>query len=846
MNKKDAATTNYGHRKAYKQYTGTVSLGLVFSVIGVFVTIAIVGLSTYFYQAFSHINEQYNLNQGRHVAVTYAGSLESFSQRYIRSLELIVTDPDIARALEDKDAVAIRRLQNKLSLQFPFAYRVRLLGKGLGKPDRSVTPALTEACLYLKQLSASGKPPYMDIHGSSLLHIDVLRRVPSEQGKTAGYILLTLKLGALNQVVKRFRTQGYIELRQKALDSYQVITSSGNKNYSTTGKPFKTPVSGTAWVIYFWPKPLAISVSAGARIIFVIVVAIIILVLMSLIFLMYRMVLVRMTKDQSTLVHILKDIREGDLADSYPAFLRNFQSIISELMRMAHEVIRVQKNNVNDSKPSPSIPPTLAAEAESDVLDGLELSLDSVQLDQQDTTFNVDIMPLDIFRAYDIRGIVETQLTPVLVYEIGRAIGSEAYARGEDKIVVGRDGRLSGPELSEALCNGILATGCDVIDIGQVATPVLYFATQILSQGSGVMITGSHNPPEYNGLKIMLRGDTLYGETITALATRIQQGELIEGTGDIQCVDISNNYLSQLLADVKLNASPKVIIDCGNGVAGDIAPKVLKELGCEVIEMYCEVDGNFPNHHPDPSKLENVEELRKAVVEQKADLGVAFDGDGDRLGVIDSKGNVIWPDRVMMVLAEDVLRRNAGATVIYDVKCTRNIKTVIEQHGGIPLMWKTGHSFIKAKMKETGALLAGEMSGHLFIKERWYGFDDAIYACARLLEALGKQTDSSYEVFAALPDTVNTPELNILMQEGETGPLMKKLISTADFGPAEIITLDGIRVEFADGWGLIRASNTTPSLVLRFEADEEQSLLRIQEVFRKNLNRVAPGLKLPF
>jgi len=455
-------------------------------------------------------------------------------------------------------------------------------------------------------------------------------------------------------------------------------------------------------------------------------------------------------------------------------------------------------------------------------------------------------LPLDIFRAYDIRGVVDKQLTTDVVHAIGKAIGSEAHARGEDKVVVARDGRLSGPKLSKALCDGIRATGLEVVDIGQVPTPVLYFATQVLSQGSGVMITGSHNPPEYNGLKIMLRGETLYGDTIKALATRILEGNLQQGKGDIQQVDITDNYMSRLVTDVNLKNKPKVIVDCGNGVAGDTVPEVLRQLGCEVVEMYCEVDGSFPNHHPDPSKLENIEELRAAVIEQKADLGVAFDGDGDRLGVIDSKGNVIWPDRVLMILAADVLRRNPGAQIIYDVKCTRNLASVIKEHGGEPLMWKTGHSFIKAKMRETGALLAGEMSGHLFIKERWYGFDDALYACARLLEALSGDERSSAEVFAALPDTVNTPELNIMMQEGETFPLMDKLVGEADFGDATIITLDGMRVEYSDGWGLIRCSNTTPCLVLRFEADNQEALTRIQGEFRNNLSKVAPGLNIPF
>jgi len=842
---KNKSEAEPGFRKEYRQYIGLVSIGLVFSIIAAIITIAIVALSIYFYQSLNHINDHYSKGQGKQAAVRYAGSLISFSQRYTGSLELLATDPDIAQALEKKDLLAISRLERKISLQYPFAYRVKILKAGLGKPDYSVKPALSEACLHLKQQSTTNKAPVIDVHGSPTLHIDVLSKIPGEQNKDLGYILLTLKMISLNLIVKRFNTQGYVEIRQKALDSFQLITSTGNNKYRSIGKPFKANVRGTSWVVYYWPKPLASAVSVDMQLIYIVVVAGIILGLLFLVYVFYRMISVRMTKDQATFVHIIKDIREGELAHSYPAYLRNFQSIISEVMRMAHEVIKGRNKEVSNQSSNVKKAPAELLIENDDILDNLNLSLDQIQVEGEEQVVS-DVIPLDVFRAYDIRGIVETQLTADLVYKIGRSIGSEAYARGESKIVVGRDGRLSGPALCKALGDGIRSTGLDVVDIGQVATPVLYFATQMLSQGSGVMITGSHNPPEYNGLKIMLRGETLYGETITALATRIQKNDLVDGAGRIEQVDIAENYISRLVADVNLSKKPKVIIDCGNGVAGDIAPKVLKQLGCDLIEMYCDVDGNFPNHHPDPSKLENIEELRKAVVDQQADLGVAFDGDGDRLGVIDSKGNVIWPDRVMMILAADVLKRNAGATVIYDVKCTRNIAKVIEDNGGKALMWKTGHSFIKAKMRETGALLAGEMSGHLFIKERWYGFDDAIYACARLLESLTKSSESSYDIFAALPDTVNTPELNIHMQEGETGPLMESLVNSSDFGDANIITLDGIRVEFNDGWGLIRASNTTPSLVLRFEADNEQALARIQEMFRENMIRVAPDLKLPF
>ncbi|MGD8614724.1 MAG: phosphomannomutase/phosphoglucomutase, partial [Gammaproteobacteria bacterium] len=451
-----------------------------------------------------------------------------------------------------------------------------------------------------------------------------------------------------------------------------------------------------------------------------------------------------------------------------------------------------------------------------------------------------------IFRAYDIRGVLGETLTPEVAYEVGRAIGSEAYYRGEQTVVVGYDGRVSGPEMAGALMRGLKATGRDVRDIGQVPTPVLYFAAQHLETGSGVMVTGSHNPPEYNGFKIVLAGQTLAREAIQGLRQRIEQGDLLTGDGSLERVDVLDDYIQRVRADVQVARPLKVVVDCGNGVAGVAAPKLLRALGCEVIELYCKVDGNFPNHHPDPSKIENLADLVQAVQQHGAELGIALDGDGDRVGVVGSQGEIIWPDRMLMLFAMDVLSRNPGAQIIYDVKCSRHVADVVRQYGGEPLMSATGHSLIKAKMKETGALLAGEMSGHIFFKERWLGFDDGLYTAARLVEILANDHRSSSDIFAALPDSMNTPELTVSMAEGEPERFMEKLLSVAGFDDANVITVDGLRAEFQDGWGLVRASNTTPCLVLRFEASDELALSRIQDEFRRVMLQVDPGLSLPF
>ncbi|MFN0039412.1 MAG: phosphomannomutase/phosphoglucomutase [Burkholderiales bacterium] len=452
----------------------------------------------------------------------------------------------------------------------------------------------------------------------------------------------------------------------------------------------------------------------------------------------------------------------------------------------------------------------------------------------------------EIFKAYDIRGIVDKTLTNEAVESIGQAIGSEARARGTPAVCVGRDGRLSGPALVAALSRGLMKSGVDVVDIGLVTTPMLYFAGHHLGTGSAVMVTGSHNPPEYNGLKMVVAGSTLSGGEIQHLRQRIVSGTLSSGSGALRHAQITEAYLGRIADDIKLKRKMRIAVDCGNGVPGATAPELYRRLGCEVEELFCEVDGNFPNHHPDPSDPGNLQDLTAALRRGQAEIGLAFDGDGDRLGVVTKAGRIIFPDRQLMLFAADVLSRNPGAEILYDVKCTRNLAPWIRSHGGKPSMWKTGHSLVKARMKETGAALAGEMSGHVFFKERWYGFDDGTYAGARLLEILSGLPDIE-AAFDALPDSVNTPELQIKLREGENYSLIESMRQNARFpGAQEIITIDGLRVEYSDGFGLARPSNTTPVVVLRFEADNAPALARIQAEFRRAFNEARPGLTLPF
>ena len=463
-------------------------------------------------------------------------------------------------------------------------------------------------------------------------------------------------------------------------------------------------------------------------------------------------------------------------------------------------------------------------------------------------------LPARIFRAYDIRGIVGDTLTPEIVRWIGRAIGAEAHHRRVQTLVVGRDGRHSSPEMVASLVRGLRESGRDVVDIGRAPTPALYFAAEHLETGSGVMVTGSHNPPDYNGLKIVLAGETLHSDAIQDLRRRIEENDLdsgqdVRGQGNLRSTEIIGDYIRRIREDFPAalgREARKIVIDCGNGVAGDVAPRLFRALGHDVMELYCDVDGDFPNHHPDPSVPANLRDLIASVRENEADLGLAFDGDGDRLGVVDGDGTIIWPDRQMMLFARDVLSSRPGAEIIFDVKCSGLLADQIAKHGGRPVMWKTGHSLIKTRLRQSGAPLAGEMSGHIFFADRWYGFDDALYAGARLVQILVGLGEPSSRVFAQLPAAKSTPELRVAVGEGVQSRLVESLLAGDYFADAKKTTIDGLRVDFADRWGLARASNTEPSLVLRFEGVDDDALERIKEEFRQVLLSVDSSLELPF
>ncbi|MGB1540991.1 MAG: phosphomannomutase/phosphoglucomutase [Cycloclasticus sp.] len=736
-----------------------------------------------------------------------------------QAIERLVKDPALINSLSQGDK-ALGKWVEEHQTSMNGLTSLKVVRPGLMQIDANVKPPIGYAGLDLiRRVEESKKIQMPEVHmmGTEDRHITVAAPV-LENNKLLAVMLSTFDVSILQKAfvaILENEKGGWLTLKQNGLR----LVDHGAPEHQLGLSVGRVTIMGTGWQIEIKKQPLVPIMDKSDLLKYVVAIMFILVIVGVL------MTTIIQKDKRKQRAHSVK--KSPSKAVKKPADSEEKTNALLATQELgSEEISQVIKESVSESK--------------EDSRGAIFMKDDGIEVVTQ-----TDV-PKTIFRAYDIRGIVDETLTEEGVYLIGRAIGSEALSVGQQSLAIARDGRLHSPRLSESLAKGIQATGCDVIDVGQVPTPVLYFATHQLETQSGVMITGSHNPANYNGLKIVVAGNTLSGEAIQQLYQRIQQENFEDGEGDYQEQLLLPEYIGAITADVRLGRMMKVVVDCGNGVAGEAAPMLLSTLGCDVVPLYCEIDGNFPNHHPDPSKPENLQELIDRVHEEEAELGLAFDGDGDRLGVVDSNGNVIWPDRQMMLYAMDVLSRQAGADIIYDVKCTRNLAKVIAKHGGRPVMSKTGHSLIKAKMKETKAELAGEMSGHIFFKERWFGFDDALYTASRLLEILTGEFRTTAEIFAGLPDSVSTPELNISLEEGENFSFVEALQSQAKFEDAKIITIDGVRVEFKDGWGLVRASNTTPSLVIRFEADDEEALGRIKEVFREQMLKINADITLPF
>ncbi len=783
------------------------------------------------------------------------------------ALEIMAKDSDVIAAITRGNKNVLAETAAKLEKYLPGAKKIRLIPVGLVEPDQTSIPNMSFGDIDMVKATFLDNPkPAIQGDIGPNRHLAITRKV-LQNNQTIGVILASLDFDFLEQTLNEIGLEdSYMELRQDKL----TLASVGEKN--NNDEDFNhTAVPQTGWEIYFTDPN---SNNSGQTALVFGFILLPMLLALGAFFIIYRQLSVLLSQDQDLILKAFKDILTNKPKGSYPVSLVGMDAVISTMVRFNRDV---ERKGVDAA----------AKENEDFELDGyfdeLTDSINDMEQQIQDVDHEIQtpIIPStpvlqapppkpiptiekppeviatpkaksqsdSIFRAYDIRGIVGKTLTEQVVHDIGKAFGSEAKEQGCKTIVIGRDGRLSSPKLSQALANGIVSTGCNILDIGMIPTPVLYFVVQHTDGRTGVMITGSHNPAEYNGLKMVIKGETLASEKIQNLKQRIDSQNFVN-TGQLGTIEQNsmfvNEYIGTVSDDIRVSRGLKVVIDCGNGIAGELAPALLKNLGCEVIEMYCEVDGNFPNHHPDPSKPENLTELIASVAKNNADIGIAFDGDGDRLGVIDSKGKIIWPDRQMMLFAKDVLAGKPGSEIIYDVKCSRHLADQIIKYGGRPLMWKTGHSFMKAKLKETGAKLAGEMSGHIFFNDRWFGFDDALYSAARLLQILSEDSRTSAEVFADFPDSINTPELNIELAEGENTTFIEGMFANAKFASGKITNIDGMRIDFSDGWGLVRASNTTPSLVIRFEADTQDALEKIQEQFRQLMLKIKPDIKLPF
>ena len=759
-------------------------------------------------------------------------ALSSATTKLVKPLGLAA----LATLVANGDAAAIQAQEAAITDSSPQILKARLLPKGYSTADYSAKPPMSYASLdMLKRSDKAKQAPPIEVHllKEPERHLVALRQL-KVGNELVGHLHLALDAKLLNSSVKKAtQEEGYLEVTQGNTGGKPLVVGRHGDQGAKQGPPmFTAKVPGTILRVSSWPK--AASLPSGgddSSMLLVGGIVLLILVLGGVGFVVFRKR--GGAKAEKQTAEVAAETDGGDPLAAKLAALKAADPSSITPIDDPDSGIQVDDGDAGLAVPAgdaaADAPPPAPAAAAAPSGGKTEL-------------------PESIFRAYDIRGIVGDTLTAEIVHEIGRAIGSEAHDRGQQTVVVGCDGRDSGPELMSALAAGLRAAGRDVIDIGRVPTPVLYYATHYLNTGSGVMVTGSHNPPEYNGLKIMLGGDTLSGEEISALRTRVVEGNLETGQGTLQSVEVVDEYVRRISEEipVALGNSFKVVIDCGNGIAGAVAPKLIRALGHDVVELFCEVDGSFPNHHPDPSQPENLADLVAAMAEHEADIGFAFDGDGDRLGVVDSKGNIIWPDRQMMLYAIDVLSRNAGAEIVFDVKCSSRLAKVIKAKGGKPVMWKTGHSFIKKKLKESGAPLAGEMSGHIFFNDRWYGFDDALYTASRMLEILMGLKPKPHEIFAKLPAGKSTPELKVDMQEGQQFEFIEKLVAGNHFADGKASTIDGLRVDFRDGWGLVRASNTTPCLVLRFEGDNDAALSRIQEEFRAVILGLDSGLQLPF
>ena len=843
----------------------------LFSLLSAFAVLMILIAGTGVYWSSAAQTAQSKQDSATTAAKSIALSITAQVNLLSNVLEKMAQDPEVLMAVTSADTSQLTTVAAKLEKHIPDILKIRLLLPGVSELDDKSVPKMGYADLdMVRETFSKNQLPSIQGDNGPDRHLAITRRI-MQNDQVVGVILASLNYGFINKTLQAAELKdGHLELKQAAL----VLGSAG---IPADGQSDDVPiqVANTSWELHY---RYAGSTSSSELAITVGIIAFPALLALLAFVIGYRKLSGLLTQDLGSVVKAYKDLMTNKLQGTYPVKLTEMNAVISTLVQFKRVMDNQDDFVVSDHNAVDFEMSGFFDEPEDDLKQENTAQASKAGAQTDDVGFKKPVteknqlikpevvekitpdafeMPLStkktanpgaIFRAYDIRGIVGKTLTKEVVYDIGRALATQAKEHNCKTVVVARDGRTSSPALAEALVKGITATGLNVLDIGMVPTPVLYFVAKHTEGRSGVMITGSHNPANYNGLKMVINAETLAGERIQQIKTCIDNQAYATGKpGSIeQNSQFSNEYIGIISEDIHIARPMTVVLDCGNGVAGKLGPMLLKTLGCEVIELFCDIDGSFPNHHPDPSDPKNLTELMATVKHYKADIGIAFDGDGDRLGVVDSNGKIIWPDRQMMLFAKDVLASKPGAEIIYDVKCSRHLADQIVKYGGRPTMWKTGHSLMKAKLKETGAKLAGEMSGHIFFNDRWFGFDDALYSASRLIEILSRDTRSSADVFADFPDSINTPELNVALEEGENFSFINSLFAAAKFSNGKIINIDGMRVDFPDGWGLVRASNTTPSLVIRFEADSEAAMLRIQEQFRQLMKKIKPDITLPF
>ncbi len=802
---------------------------LIFLFSAVLLVLTLVVGTTYY---FSWLKTRELQNQQLHaLANVTASQLASRSRDLVAVVEGLSQDPGIANALTLGGEV-LQFEERQAQQVIPSALLVRLLPKGSYSLDEARKPAMGYADLDLVHQAEIGEPPPVaHAFASSDRHIAVARAIKNE-GETIGVLLASISLKWLQASVPAPEA-GALALRQGDL----TLAFKGNSQLQSEPDNGHFSVAGTPWEIRFWvPAPqLGNTLTYG-------ITWIAALAVMGILFYFgLRKVRSALRKDETTFYSLVNDLVAGQAQGSYSVILQELQPLINRLMHLNRRVVRQSPQiTVEEAGEKPAALPEKGEEKPAATQPA---TFSEPEPEEHAINVSEDIsVPEAIFRAYDIRGVVGEDLSPDILFVLGRAIGSEAYAQGDQSVIVARDKRESSAEYARALMEGIKSSGRDVIDLGPAPTSLVYFATQYLTSRSGVMVTASHNPAKYNGLKIVLGGEPCHGEKLKQLKQRIDAGDFTSGMGALESQDLTADYIGAVVEDIQIGRPLKVVVDCGGGAADPLVPMLLRTLGCEVMEIHTDRD-------PDPTHPEALKELIARVKsDTEVELGLAFDGDGDRMTVVDSEGKMILPDQVLMVLAADVLSREPGGDIVFDVKCSRHLAGYIVQHGGRPVMSASGYGNIRKKMEEVNAVMGGEFSGHLVIKERWYGFDDAVYGAARLLEVLSAEPFSPAEVFAELPESVATPQLSVEMNEGSPAKIMQALSSSVDtyFTDAKVSKLDGLRVDFADGWGLVRASNTTPSLVFRFEADDEEALARIQTRFKEWLETLDEPFDLPF